>query len=143
MEFLKRNYIYLLVIVTVLVGASALLLEKLYLKNTNQPQYSISPTPTRSSSIFPGSEQYQHSSEVIRETEAPLQKQGEKIATLIKLLPYTGNNFKLEYRIADNTFIVTINKNNQQVGNQEFDVFLKSQGIDNQTQLGQISIVYQ
>ncbi len=62
-----------------------------------------------------------------------LRNQGEKVAQLIKKLPYTGGNFTFNYNFDTNKFTLTLKKGQETAGNLEFNNFLKANQIQDRS----------
>ena len=55
------------------------------------------------------------------------------VGQLINILPYSGKDFSLSYSFSTNSFTLYLKSGNEGSGNQEFDAFLKKNGIINRS----------
>lgn len=136
LNFLKRNFIYVVVSFTLIF----ILTSFLYIQLT---QKQIKPTPPSPIQTFtvpspaqiiskpvPG-EAYQSISTADEEQI----KKDEIITQLIKKLPYLGTNFSFNYNLSINQFVLVLKTGQEQEGNAEFDKFLKDNQIENRSWL--------
>jgi len=139
MELSKKTItIIITILIVVLIVLSA------WVRNlSNQPVELIptnTPTPTSYNYLDPTSKsqvynapaqdiRYAESVKRIYEEEKPFHDQEGAVGALLPLLPHQGTYFSMRYEINRATFIVTIDKNNEGKGNQEFADFLKSHGV--------------
>lgn len=70
------------------------------------------------------------------------EKQYVQLGKLLEIVPYQGTNFSFIYDIDKNNYIATISADNKIVGEQEFDTFLKGNGIENRTWIHNLVIEY-
>ena len=73
---------------------------------------------------------------------AEINKYG-KVGDLINILPYSGSFFYLDFDFAKNTFVLTLDNNNVEKGNSNFDSFLKKNGIQDRSWIENLLIDYQ
>jgi hypothetical protein len=66
-----------------------------------------------------------------------------KLGSLIPKLPYNGSFFSFAYDFSKSSFILTLDKNNIAQGNNNFDVFLKTNGIQDRSWFINLIIEYQ
>jgi hypothetical protein len=69
----------------------------------------------------------------IAQQEEPIYQQWNKVASMRKSLPYYGKLFSLFYDYSKASFILTLNKSNIKEGTKEFNAFLQTNGIQNET----------
>jgi hypothetical protein len=75
--------------------------------------------------------------------EAVTVNEDAKKGELINILPYSGAYFSFDFDFVKNTFVLTLDKSNIVAGNNNFDVFLKNNGIQNQSWFKDLQIIYQ
>ncbi len=97
-----------------------------------------SPKPT----IFQDTQEYKDLQEKIALTEAPIHDRGEKVGKLLEKVPYQGQNFVFVFDNSTYSFKVTISNDKQQEGNQEFDEFLKTNGIQERAWIQDLVVEY-
>ncbi len=136
MEFLKKNWLYILVIVVV----SGIIISYIYLqflapskiiKTPPLPPIYFTPTATPFITPIPSPTkiEYQGIKQIITEEDQTKINQQLKVYELTKKLPFAGKNFNLSYDLSTNTFTATL-ANNVSLANQELDEFLKSNGVE-------------
>lgn len=139
-----------------LIGASILVIAWLFIslfillrplsstqqnsQNTQNTQTQTSPTPTP---YAEQSEGYKNSTSQINKQSAPLIQHDSAVGTLLNKLPYKGTNFSMSYDFDTNSFVVIINKFNQDEGNKEFDTFLKNNGVMDRSWIKNLNLSYQ
>lgn len=99
--------------------------------------------PTSKSQVYksPGQDvRYIESAKRIYEEEKPFHDREGAVGALIPVLPYQGANFNISYDIGRATFVVKIDKNNEEKGNQEFAEFLKSHNIADKSWIRNLEI---
>ncbi len=67
-------------------------------------------------------------------------KRESQVGSLLRVLPYKGTDFMMEYDYKNLNFVVTINKERAVAGNTEFDLFLQQHGINNRTWIRNLNI---
>lgn len=100
-----------------------------YTNNKTQPNNDLTPTPIPT--IYPNTnsdyiKSFNDLSKQLPTQTAPY----EKVSELIKVLPHTGKSFTLKYDITLNQFDLILDKNNPELGQQEFQQFLSSSQVD-------------
>lgn len=65
------------------------------------------------------------------------------VGRLLTKLPYQGTLFSMRYDYTSNMFYVALTKSNQVQSNQEFDLFLKNNGVDSETWVTPLTKLYQ
>lgn len=142
LNFLKRNFIYVVVsftLIFILTSFLYLQLTQKQIKPTPAPPIQIfSPVPSPTHIInrpVPG-EAYQSLSPADEEQL----KRDEVINQLIKKLPYLGTNFSFNYNLSINQFVLVLKTGQEQEGNTEFDKFLKDNQIDSRSWLKNLVI---
>src|SRR3989338_4885686 len=98
-------------------------------KNITKPQSDIpilspAPSPNELERPLPGM-----SYDYLTESDKIRIKQEEAVSQLIKKIPFEGANFYLEYSFKAGEFTLTLNRDNLAAANQEFDQFLKDNGV--------------
>lgn len=136
---MKKTYI---IIAFVVITAFLIFISNL-LQNGNQTSSTdlLSPTPlpiaefeateteTATSNIPADSKQYKATREKIADIEESLIRKEAAVGSLLDLLPYQGINFKIENDYANTQYVVTVNKGKEKEGNEEFNNFLKQNGV--------------
>ncbi len=107
------RYLALIIIGFILLG---LLFIALFSKSSSNQTPKEGPQPNKNYSY------------VSKEDQQVL-AQDSKVAQLIKKLPFQGKYFKLEYSFSGNVFILTFNRNQEVLANNEFAIFLKDNQI--------------
>ena len=69
-------------------------------------------------------------------------KQSLAVSNLIAKLPYQGKNFKVRYDFATHYFLLTLKQSNEDQANQEFDQFLRGNGVAERAWLDHIHVDY-
>lgn len=135
---MKKTYIIIafvivtifLVLITNLLQSRKKTVSDNLLSPTLVPTVGIeSPTEIPSSNVPAQGKQYQTSADQIAKVEAPIIEKEAAVGRLLDLLPYTGENFRMENDYKNAQFIVTIPKTKEEEGNIEFDAFLKQNGV--------------
>lgn len=150
MELTKKK---IFIIVGVL--ACILLILSIWVRSLSNKTVSIVPSatptptaydyldPTSKSQVYkaPGqSLEYQKSVEQIYQLEKPIHEREGRVGDLLTVLPYTGTYFSMSYDVGRLTFVVKIDKNNEEKGNQEFAEFLKSHNIADKSWIRNLEI---
>lgn len=96
------------------------------------PQKPDSLIPTIPSSLYlQYSEQYKNSVKKINEQEKEALQKDFLVHQMQLKLPYSGQYFTASYTISDNLTLVVMKKGFENEGSQEFDEFLKKNGVLN------------
>ncbi|MBI2596413.1 hypothetical protein HYW46_06830 [Candidatus Daviesbacteria bacterium] len=119
MEFVKKNILLIIVfglIVLIIISIVVLGLGK------KKPLPSGSPIPSASAVIQKPEtgKKYQ----IITGADQKQIDQDSLVGNLLTKLPYKGTNFSLDYSYNSLQFILTLNTQNKDLGNKEFDQFL-------------------
>jgi len=83
---------------------------------------------------------------VIEEDDPVAIKQSRQSGLVYEMaqgLPYEGVNFSLFYSFDDDFFTLYLNPNNTVGGNNEFEKYLKSNGVENSSWIPNLNTVYQ
>lgn len=97
---------------------------------TTQISYSET-AETNTGLVVPGNTAlYRESTARIQKEEAPLTAKEAAIGRLLDQIPYKGTAFQIDHDYSAAQYIVTISQDKKQEGNQEFDEFLKKNGIE-------------
>lgn len=86
--------------------------------------------------IPPPSSSFTYSSSEDEQTR----ERGIKVSQLIDKMPANGTYYRAKFDFPNNTFILSIEKNHKQQGNDEFDQFLKQNGVDNRGWLPHLAV---
>lgn len=150
MELTKKK-----IIIIVSILSCILIILSIWLRNLSNKTISIVPSstptptaydyldPTSKSQVYksPGdSLEYQKSVEQIYQAEKPFHEREGKVGDLLAILPYTGTYFSMSYDVTRLTFIVKIDENNEEKGNQEFADFLKSHKVSDKSWIRNLEI---
>lgn len=133
-----KTKIYFIALIAVVVLLAFVLL---FLTFTHKPQTQMNNLPTPTPPASTNKQSFPDSINVINPTEKAVLDHSYVVSQLVFKTPYSGNNFKLSYDFQNNVFTVTINQNNQQAGNTEFDQYLKQNGIDNRSWITNLLVV--
>lgn len=137
MIILKRYLIYFIILgvvfgLLVIFLALQLLFPRQYSKQPgNRTIPGVSPSTSISQYTPPNeSPEYNQSFQQIAEQESPYHAKRQRVAQLILKLPYSGKNFSLEYDYSNNKFYLTLNKQNPELGLNEYRELLKNNGVE-------------
>lgn len=121
--------VFLLILLFILALAS---------KNYPTPTPQIAPiSPTTlitqklPSTIPAQGEVYKKSVNAIEKKESPIIVKEAAVGRLLDLLPYKGKFFLMKNDYNNAQYILIISKENEKEGNEEFDNFLKKNGVEN------------
>lgn len=65
------------------------------------------------------------------------------VGKLVNKLPHKGNDFSFSYDSSKNIFLLSLNEDNSNAANAEFDDYLRQNGISNRSWFENLSIVLQ
>lgn len=89
------------------------------------------------------SQEYKESTEKIAREQKEFLDHEAKVAQLLKLLPYQGNNFNLSYDYKKLEFILNIKQDKVTEANNEFNQFLLQNDIENRSWIRNLIILEQ
>jgi hypothetical protein len=115
----KKNYFWLFAVLLIII----FILFVLRIFTTSAPNPTTIPTPT----LIPGqpaSENYN----INPQTKQQLNK-AYFVSNLVNHVPYQGKFFTLDYNFGNATFLLTLDKNNLNEANAEFNAYLKTNNI--------------
>ncbi|EKD84573.1 MAG: hypothetical protein ACD_38C00193G0002 [uncultured bacterium] len=137
LDFIKNNFVYFLAGFAVAVALISLIIGQLSPQKppvpTNQPIPVFNPSPASSvlDSRPVGGESYQK----VTKDDLDQFRKDSLVSKLIKMLPYTGTNFSLEYDYSTNRFFYALTSGQEARGNEELDLFLKNNQVESRTWL--------
>lgn len=131
-----------IIIVIILIFKSTSLIQQ------SQPQpTTITPAPSirsgNNENDIQQSAEYRKSFEEYTKELQPTIKIDREIGKLLNKLPHIGKNFRMDYSYSQNQFTVTINNTNRNTGMTEFNQFLLSNNIKEQSWIKNLQIVYE
>jgi hypothetical protein len=98
--------------------------------------------PNTGPTIYQQTEEYQRIQNEINLTLAPTLEVHKKTGALLDIVPYRGELFTFDYRDRDLTYVVTLDRNRVLEANQEFDAFLRDNGIEDKEWFTRLKIEY-
>ncbi|MBI4004603.1 hypothetical protein HY358_00535 [Candidatus Roizmanbacteria bacterium] len=90
-------------------------------------------TPRSAESMREGREIYSQNQTKQNEKDREFFQKEEKVGSLLFIVPYKGVNFSITHDYSIAKFIVIIPKAKEREGNQEFDEFLKKNGVEDRS----------
>ncbi|QQG44517.1 MAG: hypothetical protein HYW86_01205 [Candidatus Roizmanbacteria bacterium] len=139
MNYKIKIIVVVFLIVTIFLIIVTTLLQKQNVKKSNSYDSKsviptdfipskLSPTPLSFDAPFVNQD-YKKSAQEINKAESPIVEKEAAVGRLLNLLPYSGKNFKMINDYNKAQYVVTIPKSKEKEGNEEFDAFLKKNGI--------------
>jgi hypothetical protein len=126
---MKKNYFYLFSGVLIIIFI--LFVLRIFTTQAPNPTKTATPTIDTLNQVHPPSAQ-----------ELKIINENSKKGDLINILPYTGTYFSFDFDFAKNSFVLTLDKNNITAGNNNFDTFLKNNGVPNRSWFNDLLIIY-
>jgi len=134
----------IIIIISVVVFTILLLIAYLLINGGSIFGPGFFPVPTTA----PGSEKngvnedYNKSFEKLIPTIESSEEKETKIGAVLNQLPYKGKNFSLYFDLDTGRYVLYINPSNKDLGNTEFEDFLKKNGVLSRYWLQNLFIMY-
>ena len=119
--------IFIIVVLILLVVINAILP-----KSKNSPSSQVNTTSAQNA-FGEQSQTYINNMEQINQKDQQTLNESAKVGQLLKLVPYTGSYFSLDYNYDTGDFILKVDPNHKTEGNQEFDQFLQNNGVQSRS----------
>lgn len=127
-DFLSRNFIYILFGIIILL----IFVSFVFIDVTQKRSPFPSPSPEADKPV------QGHLYQVITPENLKDRDQSIKVAQLIKILPYAGSSFHLDYYYSSGQFGLVLYKGREQAGKDEFKQFLLDHDIPSQDWLNNL-----
>jgi biopolymer transport protein ExbD len=88
------------------------------------------------------SQEYINDTKQFNQQEKSKLEEASKVSNLIKKMPYQGNHFSLDYSFDSFQFTLKLSKENYTEGKKELNEFLKNNGLQDSSALGEVTVKY-